>query len=84
MIEAVPFRGLSPSSCPLLSGFQGMASFHDNITTGFRNIFGEVASGVFFNFPSMPPSFAINFMGAAMNDYPSLIGQSFIYGEGSN
>lgn len=67
-----------------IPGFQGMARFHDNITTGFRNMFGETANGVLFNFPSIPPSFAINFMGAAMNDYPSLIGQSAIYGEGSN
>jgi len=62
----------------------GTSLFHDAITTGFRSIFGRTANSVFFNYPSMPLSYAINVMGAAMNDYPALVGQSEIYGEGSN
>ncbi len=67
-----------------IPGFQDMSKFHDNITTGFRNIFGKTANSLLFNFPSMAPSYAINVMSAAMNDYPALVGQSELYGEESN
>lgn len=70
-------------------GFQGMSRFHDNITTGFRQLLGggdvgKTANGLLFNFQSMAPSYAINAMGAVMNNYPAVIGQFSIYGEGSN
>ena len=72
-----------------VSGFQGMARFHDNITTGFRQLLGGgvvggVANGLLFNFQSMAPSYAINAMGAVMNSYPAVSGQFVTYGEGSN
>jgi hypothetical protein len=68
---------------------QGTSKFHDNLTTGFRQLLGGgtigmVANGLLFNIPSMVPSFAINVMSAAMNDYPALVGQSVLYGEESN
>lgn len=85
--ETGPVMSFAGKNIP---GVQGMSLFHDNITTGFRNVFGKTANSVLFNFPSMPPSYAINAMSAVMNDYPVLVGQSEIflhseiYGEESN
>jgi len=69
-----------------ISGFQGMSSFHDNITTGFRQmlgggVIGGAANGILFNFQSMAPSYLINTVGVTVNDYPAIVGQFAIYGE---
>lgn len=53
--------------------------FHDIITDGFTKIFGPAANGIFFNIPSMVPSFAITAAGAVINSQPALIGQFALY-----
>ncbi|MCK5581374.1 MAG: VCBS repeat-containing protein [Candidatus Omnitrophica bacterium] len=59
----------------------GTSYFHDIITERFSRQFGEVANRMFFNVPSMLPSYGITSIGSTINDQPFFMGQSEIYGD---
>ncbi len=61
-----------------IPGFQGLGHAHDPATTWIRADWGDGAF-LILNFPTMPPLFALNAVGAVLNDNPALIGiyQSF-------
>ncbi|MCB9747816.1 MAG: fibronectin type III domain-containing protein [Candidatus Omnitrophica bacterium] len=64
-----------------IPGINGMSYAHDVSGHFLTSTFGKSINGKFFNFQTMPIYYGVNNIGAAINDFPALIGIYNVYGE---